>query len=346
MSVDADSARCAVSFHRSSMLSEGLQVLACPGCGSRYSSTAHHDPESLVCGRCGRVVPVVDGVPCFVGTQADPAARRTQESFGYEWTHFSDWRNSGSTNSNDYFQGVDLAALSGRTVLDAGCGMGRHARHVATFARLVIAADFSRAIGQAARNTAEFTNVTCIQADVLALPLVDHAFDFVYSLGVLHHLADTERALGGLVSKLKPGGRLRVYLYWKRHGIQGRLLSVVSLIRRVTIRLPFPVLRGLCWLLSAVLALVVVQPYRLLSRLGVRRHESWPLFVTRSTRSRSSTTTSSIGSRRRSKNAMIRTKSIGCCGTPGSPMSWSDPASAGSRTVSSPPERRFPSRRP
>ena len=46
----------------------------------------------------------------------------------------------------------------------------------------------ARAIDQAARNTQEFANVDCVQADLLALPLPDESFDFVYSLGVLHHL--------------------------------------------------------------------------------------------------------------------------------------------------------------
>jgi SAM-dependent methyltransferase len=193
--------------------------------------------------------------------------------------HFKDWRHSGETNFNDYFQGLDLSSLTGAVVLDAGCGMGRHARYVARFAEHVIAVDFSRAIDQAARNTRDCTNVDCIQADLLALPLVDNSFDFVYSLGVLHHLTNTEAALGSLVRRLKPGGRLRIYLYWKKHGWSGVLLRAVTLARRVTTRLPFPVLRMLSWVLSLGLFVGVVLPYRILSKLGIRRHESWPLFV-------------------------------------------------------------------
>jgi SAM-dependent methyltransferase len=121
--------------------------------------------------------------------------------------------------------------------------------------------------------------VHCIQADLLALPLATEAFDFVYCLGVLHHLRDTERALAGLVSRLKPGGRLRVYLYWKRHGWQGQLLRAVTLARRVTTRLPHPVLQAICWALSAVLYFGVVLPYRVMSKLGLTVHEEWPLRV-------------------------------------------------------------------
>ena len=222
---------------------------------------------------------MVNHIPRFVLEPVDDAARRTQASFGYEWTHFNDWRQSGAKNFNDYFAGLDLAKLGGRLVLDAGCGMGRHARQIAPFAGRVVAVDFSQAIDQAARNTQEFSNVDCVQADLLALPLPDESFDFVYSLGVLHHLSNTERALAGLVQKVRPGGRLRVYLYWKRHGWQGRLLEVVTLLRRFTVRMSHPVLRATCWSLSVVLYGFVVLPYRALSTFGVTWHRQWPLFV-------------------------------------------------------------------
>ena len=233
----------------------------------------------LRCLGCASTVPVVGGIPRFVRQPAGDVARRTQASFGYEWTHFNDWKPSGETNFNDYFAGTDLAELNGRLVLDAGCGMGRHARQIAAHAGRVVAVDFSRAIDQASRNTAPLGNVDCLQADLLRLPLVDAGFDYVYSLGVLHHIDETTQALAALAAKVRPGGRLRIYLYWKRHGWRGWLLKGVSLIRRMTTRLPLPLLRLLCWPLSVVLYVGVILPYRVLSRLGLKGHESWPLFV-------------------------------------------------------------------
>lgn len=234
---------------------------------------------ALRCEACARRYPIVDGIPRFVTEPADQMARRTQASFGYEWTHFNDWSRSGETNFQDYFAGVDLSRLGSAIVLDAGCGMGRHARQMAPYCDRLVAMDFSRAIDQAARNTADVPNVDCVQADLLALPFADSMFDFVYSLGVLHHLAETDRALHGLVQKLKPGGAMRIYLYWKRHGFPGRLLQLVTLARRLTTRTPFPILRALCWWLSAVLFVFVVLPYRALSRMGLSAHHRWPLFV-------------------------------------------------------------------
>jgi SAM-dependent methyltransferase len=214
-----------------------------------------------------------------VGVAAGQTAMRTQASFGYEWTHFTNWRDSGQTNFGDYFQGLDLTELKGGLALDAGCGMGRHARQIAAFAGRVVAVDFSRAVDQAARNTDDLQNVDCVQADLLDMPFADASFDFVYSLGVLHHLEDTEAAIAGLVRKLKRGGRLRIYLYWQRVGWAGRMLAAVTVVRRFTTHLPFALLRIGCWLLSIALYAGVITPYRLLSVFGARFHEGWPLFV-------------------------------------------------------------------
>jgi SAM-dependent methyltransferase len=206
-------------------------------------------------------------------------AERTRASFGYEWTHFHRWQDSGEISFRDYFETADLAALRGARVLDAGCGMGRHARQMAAHARHVVALDFSRAIEQAAINTRGAGRVDCVQADLLRLPFADGTFDYVYCLGVLHHLGNTEAAVRSLVATVKPGGRLRAYLYWKRHGGTGALLRLVNAVRPVTTRLPFRLLRWLCWMLSVVLWFAVILPYRLLVSIGVHGIASWPLFV-------------------------------------------------------------------
>jgi len=263
-----------------STLEIALPLFRCLQCGASFEfrGSTEHDSH-LVCAGCARAVAVRDGIPRFVDTPTDEIARRTQASFGYEWTHFADWKASGPTNFSDYFKDVDLRTLRHARVLDAGCGMGRHARQLAPWCALIVAADFSDAIDAAGRNLRELSNVGCVQADLTALPLADDAFDFVYSMGVVHHLADTEGAVRALARKLRPGGRLRLYLYWKRDGWSGRLLRLVGAVRRVTTRLPFPGLRAFCWVLSVFLSGAVILPYRVLSTAGFKAHERWPLFV-------------------------------------------------------------------
>jgi SAM-dependent methyltransferase len=256
-----------------------LPLLRCQRCAGRFERSGSANADGLRCLGCGYEVAVRNGVPRFVAARGDDLARRTEASFGYEWTQFHDWTASGTTNFNDYFQGVDLQRLRPQRVLDAGCGMGRHARQMGQHAAHVVAVDFSAAIDMAAMNVADAARVDCVQADLLALPFADASFDYVYSLGVLHHLSDTAGALRQLAAKTRPGGRVRIYLYWRRHGIGGWILRAVNVARRLTVRLPFPILKVLCWWLAAALWLGVVLPYRMLARLGVERHRQWPLFV-------------------------------------------------------------------
>ena len=252
-----------------------IDLLCCPDCRERLECGA----ETLACIGCRRSYPIRDGIPRFVSEPADAAARRTQASFGYEWSHFNDWSASGEANFDQYFGDFDFARADDWTVLDAGCGMGRHARQMAPHVRRVVAMDFSTAIDHAARNTADQPNVMCIQGDITNPPVADRSFDFVYSLGVLHHIADTEGAARSLVAKVKPGGCLRIYLYWRRSGATAAILRAVELVRTLTTRMPFALLKGLCWILSAVLFVSVVLPYRALALAGFRIHQQWPLAV-------------------------------------------------------------------
>jgi SAM-dependent methyltransferase len=256
--------------------SRALELLVCPGCGGRLDETSNSG--ALVCGNCHREVPVRGGIPRFVGATLDDTAARTQASFGYEWTHFDDWTLSGLTNFEQYFEDLDLTRLRDARVLDAGCGMGRHARMLGPHVRELVALDFSEAIDRAATTLSDQPNVFCIQADVMAPPLREESFDLVYSLGVLHHLEDTERALSTLARLVRPGGRLRVYLYWQPEGWRRAILALVKTGRRVTTRLPFGVLRALCWILSLGLWIGVITPYRVLQWLGVRGVAELPLF--------------------------------------------------------------------
>jgi SAM-dependent methyltransferase len=235
---------------------------------------------AIACPVCTYRVEMRNGVAEFARELVDDEVSiRTQASFGYEWTHFSDWRPSGEVNCQDYFTGFDLSSLGTATVLDAGCGMGRHARFIAPHALHLVAVDFSVAIHEAAHNVREFQNVSLLRADLRNLPLQDASFDFIYSLGVLHHIADTQGTIASLVAKLRPAGRLRVYVYWARGGWIGQLLRVVTFARRVTTKLPFGVLRFVCWILSVTLTATVIWPYRVAHRLGADRVSSWPLFV-------------------------------------------------------------------
>ena len=141
----------------------------------------------------------------------------------------------------------------------------RHARVASEHGARVVAVDLGDAIEVARRNLP--ADVLTVQADAEALPFAPGSFDFVMSIGVLHHLPDTARALRSIVGQAKPGGRVRVYLSWKPERRSHRvILSMVGAARFFTTRLPHPVLHAFCYPVAALLWLAIVQPYALLSR--------------------------------------------------------------------------------
>jgi 2-polyprenyl-3-methyl-5-hydroxy-6-metoxy-1,4-benzoquinol methylase len=191
--------------------------------------------------------------------------QRTARSFAYEWERFGGLRPEWRRNFSDYMQPHDPGFLRGKTVLDVGTGSGRHSAEAARHGARVVAVDLGASIDVARRNLP--ADVLTVQADAENLPFDLGSFDFVMSLGVLHHLPDPPRALRGIAKFTAPGGRTHVYLYWQpeRRGHRVILRGVTAL-RRLTVRLPHPVLHVLCVPLGAVLFATVVLPGRLLRK--------------------------------------------------------------------------------
>ena len=95
-----------------------------------------------------------------------------------------------------------------------------------------------------------------VQADLLDLPLAEAAFDLVFSIGVLHHTPDPRRAFAQIARRVKPGGRLAVWLYRKNTPPQEWLNTGL---RRITTRLPARVLEPLCAGLGVLGSIPVVN---------------------------------------------------------------------------------------
>ena len=208
---------------------------------------------------------------------------QTVAGFGDEWERF-DQSSLPSAESAELFEGYfavfpwDGLPASAQG-FDLGCGSGRWARHVAPRVGHLHCIDPSAAIEVARRNLAEFDNVTFARADADAIPLADGSMDFGYSLGVLHHIPDTARAMRQCVEKLKLGAPFLVYLYYRfdnRPGWFRALWKASDLARRGVSRLP----NGPRYVVSQAIAAAVYWPLSRAAALGERLGlsvRSWPL---------------------------------------------------------------------
>ena len=237
-----------------------LQVLVCPFCREALEVHARHCVEGevldglLVCAGCEAEFPVRQGVPRFVA-EGDYAS-----SFGYQWNRFRavqlDSCNGRDESERSFHTttGWSDEELKGKLVLDAGVGAGRYAEVVAKKGGEVFGVDLTEAVDAAYLSIGGRAGVHLAQADLFALPFRDQCFDFVYSIGVLHHTPDPRAAFARLAAAVRPGGRLAIYVY--PH--PGLARHFPDLIRRITTRLPL----RLMFLLSS-LAVPLFHLYRL-----------------------------------------------------------------------------------
>lgn len=138
------------------------------------------------------------------------------EAFGEEWAKFYNFSDTEITQLGDeYFDILPATLLNKQSiVLDVGCGTGRWTKYLADKVQFVEAIDPSKAIFYANELLKDVKNVRLSMASTDNIPFNDNTFDLVMSIGVLHHIPDTKKAMIDCVKKVKSGGCFYVYLYY------------------------------------------------------------------------------------------------------------------------------------
>jgi ubiquinone/menaquinone biosynthesis C-methylase UbiE len=223
---------------------------------------------------------VVDALPGTGGSaRTDPpnVDVETIKGFGQEWSAFPQTELNQVERAEvfrKYFSLIDWSKKP-RRALDMGCGSGRWAVLVAPLVGELVAADASREALEVAQRNIQASNVSFVESTPETLPYPDGYFDFIFSLGVLHHVPDTAGAIGSLVKKLCPGGTLLLYLFYafdSRPLWFKAIWRVSDLVRGVISKLPF-VFR---YWLSQIIAICVYWPLaRTAKYLPVP--DTWPL---------------------------------------------------------------------
>jgi len=255
-----------------------LADLSCPVSSEplRLDADLGDDVEAgeLICTGCGLRWQVRGGIPRLVPPDIAAQQRETARAFGWQWQHFSEMHPEFEAQFLDWLHPIGPDFFQGKRVLDAGCGTGRHAYFSASYgAREVVALDLSDAVETARRNLVQFENVHVVQGDLLRPPLRTPAegggFDFVYSIGVLHHLPDPHLGFRSLLRFVRPGGTIAVWVYG--HENNGFVRNVVEPLRRLSTKVPPPILRGLAWPLAVGFHGAAKGVYRPMSQRGAGR---------------------------------------------------------------------------
>jgi ubiquinone/menaquinone biosynthesis C-methylase UbiE len=205
---------------------------------------------------------------------------RVAKGFGEEWSTFRQDETSlapeqRETIFENYFRIFPWHLLppGGGIGADIGCGTGRWARMVAPRAAHLHLLDASPdALAVARENLKSQGNVSFHLGSVGDIPLPAHSLDFAFSLGVLHHVPDTQGAIDAVAGKLKRGAPFLIYLYYafdNRPSWYRRLWALSDGIRLAVSRLPHGVRIVVSETITATVYWPLARLAALLSRLGI-----------------------------------------------------------------------------
>ena len=173
---------------------------------------------------------------------------KTVSSFGDEWKRFDQKGMSDDESKrifNNYFSIFQWNNISSDAEgFDMGCGSGRWARFAASRVGHLNCIDPSSAIDVAKKTLYDCNNVTFIRGSVSENQLKKNSQDFGYSLGVLHHIPDTQKAIKSCVELLKVDAPLLLYLYYafdNKPFFYKAIWKVSDLIRYVISKLPLKI---------------------------------------------------------------------------------------------------------
>ena len=138
---------------------------------------------------------------------------------------FYEWIDRRFFTSSSFYRGkrpfekwIPFDHLKGKRVLEIGCGLGVHAQLLSEAGCNLTCIDLTE---RAIENTTRRLSLWGLHADIRLMDaeqmdFPEGEFDFVWSWGVIHHSADTERIIRNVYRILKPGGEFRLMVYHRR----------------------------------------------------------------------------------------------------------------------------------
>ncbi len=200
----------------------------------------------------------------------------TVHSFAEEWKAFHQFQDEEIKKIGDTYFDIVTPCMMGeeKIAADFGCGTGRWTKYFHNRVGAIAAIDPSEAILTATEVLKSVQNVYFYKASIDNLPFSDNYFDIGFSLGVLHHIPDTQKAMDSCIKKIKPGGYFLVYLYYSldnRGFLYKTLFSLSNLVRNIVNRMPGSLKRIVCDLLAVFFYMPFVLFSRLLRLLGVSK---------------------------------------------------------------------------
>jgi ubiquinone/menaquinone biosynthesis C-methylase UbiE len=132
----------------------------------------------------------------------------------------------------------EYKSFSGKRVLDVGCGNGYVLSRYSSYGADTYGIDITEKAIELCKKRFELSHLNGEFATAPAekLPFENDFFDCVCSMGVLHHVSDTQKAIDEIYRVLKPGGKIILMFYHRNSAYYQVVLRLKSLIKKISIK--------------------------------------------------------------------------------------------------------------
>jgi len=193
--------------------------------------------------------------------------------FGDEWERFNFLDENKLKSLKEQFDRYmaplpdELRKREDLIIADFGAGTGRWSYFLKDFAeKIYVVEPADKAFRVLASRFKDNSIVILLHESVESNQIPENSLDLAVSLGVLHHIADTQGAIQKVAEKIKPGGTFLGYLYYALENkpfIYRALWRLSDSIRVVFSRLP----KKLKLVLADFIALTIYLPLATISRI-------------------------------------------------------------------------------
>jgi SAM-dependent methyltransferase len=198
------------------------------------------------------------------------------EEFGDEWHRFNFLDGKSNKDLDLQFEAYtrildfDLFDSDKALVVDMGAGSGRWTERLLPYFSNIIALEPSdKAVEILKKRFYGDSRIRIEKATVKHNSIADNSADLILSLGVLHHLPNTQEALVDCFRKIKPGGYLLCYLYYNlenKSAVYRTIFQLSNFLRKIISKLP----KKIKVLLCNLIALTIYWPMARISKVAVK----------------------------------------------------------------------------
>ena len=199
--------------------------------------------------------------------------------FGDEWERFNFLDENKLQSLKEQFDKYmaplpeELRKRNDSVIADFGAGTGRWSYFLKEFAaKIYVVEPAEKAFRVLTSRFRDDSKLILLNESVESNLIPEKSLDLAISLGVLHHIADTQGAIQKVAEKIKPGGTFLGYLYYALENkpfLYRALWRLSDFIRKVISRLPNKIKLVLADFIALTIYLPLATISRILEKFGI-----------------------------------------------------------------------------